>query len=188
MRKLLLGVAMLLFAQMGFGQAVSDNAVIPVSVTLNSILRLTVTSGGNINFVFNTIEQYVGGLGPGSQYNTVFNVSSSRDFQVFLGAEDADFIGFDTGNTIPLDYLAFNITGGTGADTNTRVLEALADDPDAIVPTGLAGKSTVNEYTIAWEFGTADALAAGTQTTTLLEESFNADIYMTNVFLSVQPN
>ena len=42
------------FLGASFGQAVADQGVIPVSVTLNQILRLNVTSGGNINFVINT--------------------------------------------------------------------------------------------------------------------------------------
>ncbi|MCB9002091.1 MAG: hypothetical protein H6537_09000 [Bacteroidales bacterium] len=50
-----------LLASLAFGQAVNDQAIIPVSVTLNSILRLTVVSGGNIDFVVNTIDQYTSG-------------------------------------------------------------------------------------------------------------------------------
>jgi hypothetical protein len=58
MRKFLFGFVMLFLSQLGYGQAVNDQAVIPVSITLNSILRLTVVSGGNIDFVVNTIDQY----------------------------------------------------------------------------------------------------------------------------------
>ncbi|HDP55535.1 MAG TPA: hypothetical protein ENN24_07665, partial [Bacteroidetes bacterium] len=58
MRKLVLGAAMLLFAQFGFGQAVNESAIIPVSVTLNAVSRLNIESGGNIKFVFTSINDY----------------------------------------------------------------------------------------------------------------------------------
>jgi hypothetical protein len=185
MRKLFLGAAMLLMANVSFGQLVSDNAVIPVSVTLNSILRLTVTSGGNINFVFNTIDQYENGLGPGGQYTTIFTVASSRDFDVILGAEDNDFIGFETGNSIELDYLGFNVTG-PGADSDFRLLEVLTTVGLVPIVDGGAGRASDNEFEIAWEFATSTVLGESGRDD-LLTRSFNADIYMTNVFLSVSP-
>ena len=41
-----------------FGQAVKDRNVIPVAVSLNQVLRMTITNGGNVEFVFNTIDDY----------------------------------------------------------------------------------------------------------------------------------
>ena len=51
MKKLLLISVGLIMACLTQAQPVSDNATIPIGVTLNSILRLTVVSGGNIEFV-----------------------------------------------------------------------------------------------------------------------------------------
>jgi hypothetical protein len=45
-----------------FAQAVRDRNVIPVAVNLNEVLRMTITNGGNIEFVFNTIDDYRDGL------------------------------------------------------------------------------------------------------------------------------
>ena len=73
MRKLFYSLALLFLSQVSFGQAVNDQAIIPVSVTLNSILRLTVVSGGNIEFVVNTIDQYTGGI------NTEIGRASCRE-------------------------------------------------------------------------------------------------------------
>jgi hypothetical protein len=62
MRKLSF-LALALFGGMTvFGQAVKDRNVIPVAVNLNQVLRMTVTNGGNIEFVFNTINDYKNGL------------------------------------------------------------------------------------------------------------------------------
>ena len=46
----------------GFSQAVKDRQVIPVAVNLNQVLRMTITNGGNIEFVFISIDDYRSGL------------------------------------------------------------------------------------------------------------------------------
>ena len=191
MKKLVLGVAMLLLAQMGFGQAVTDNAVIPVSITLNSILRLSVTSGGNIQFVVNTIDQYENGIANTSQYTTTFQVASSRDFTVTLGAEDQTFIGLETSNTdLTLDNVGYEIaTPGLGTvPTGLQALVAFVDGGGlpsaATIVTADAGAADDNIYEIQWELGTG---VAPMNTSTLLEQSLDADIYITNVFLNVTP-
>lgn len=186
MKKLLLGAAMLLFAQMGFGQSVSDNAVIPVSVTLNSILRLTVTSGGNIQFVVNTIDQYTNGIANSDQYTSSFTVSSSREFIVTMGAEDTDFIGIETGSTMPLENLRYTMTATAPAVVGDVIagLQPLIDitAPETIVdrsgaPLNGAGGGLI--YNIEW--------ALGTVAPTLLSQNLTADIYVTNVFLNLVP-
>jgi len=182
---------MLLLAQMGFGQAVTDNAVIPVSITLNSILRLSVTSGGNIQFVVNTIDQYENGIANTSQYTTTFQVASSRDFTVTLGAEDQTFIGLETSNTdLTLDNVGYEIaTPGLGTvPTGLQALVAFVDGGGlpsaATIVTADAGAADDNIYEIQWELGTG---VAPMNTSTLLEQSLDADIYITNVFLNVTP-
>lgn len=179
MKKLVIGVAMLLFAQMSFGQAVKDNAVIPVSITLNSILRLTVTSGGNIQFVVNTIDQYTLGIANSDQYTTRFTVSSSRDFDVTMGAEDADFIGLETGLTMGLAFLQYTM-GGTGGGEIGGIQELVdLTTPETIVSQTAGGQL---EYEIQWELGNPAGSLAD-----LLAANLPADIYVTNVFLNLAP-
>ncbi|HQB79016.1 MAG TPA: hypothetical protein PLJ52_11805, partial [Tenuifilaceae bacterium] len=124
MKKMIIGVAMLLFANVGFGQ-ISDNAVIPVSVTLNSILRLTVESGGNIQFVVNTIEDYSSGIAYSTKYATLFNVASSRDFDVRIYSESdqlygMNFDGTTTSNAMALNNIGFAVASA-GTATGTTV-------------------------------------------------------------------
>ncbi len=78
-------------AAMGFtasAQAISDMAIIPIGVTLNSIARITVTSGGNIEFVVNTMDKYQNGVKNSSAYTTTFSVASSNKFGVKLSADN----------------------------------------------------------------------------------------------------
>ncbi len=194
MRKLLFTLALAVLSQVSFGQAVNDQAIIPVSVTLNSILRLTVVSGGNIDFVVNTIDQYTSGINNGggdARWQTNFTVSSSQDFDVTLAAEDAFLMGQDDpANTMTLDNIGLDLTGSGGGPANwtlpTDVLP-LTNGPQSIV-TGEAGFSagdaTQNNFTIQWRLGTSEDAMNGA---TLLAQSLTPDRYITNVFLELVP-
>ena len=192
MRKLLLGVAMLLFAQMGFGQ-VSDNAVIPVSVTLNSILRLTVVSGGNIQFVVNTIEDYMFGIPNSPRYTTRFNVASSRDFDVLIYSESATFAGMDYDGTsstaFPIENIGFLVDDGVGSATvgtnNYNTVSPLSTATTPALEDVWGGSSTVNIFDIQWELGTAAVLGGDPS---LLEQNIAPDTYVGNVFINIVPN
>jgi len=194
MRKLLFTLALAVLSQVSFGQAVNDQAIIPVSVTLNSILRLTVVSGGNIDFVVNTIDQYTSGINSGgadARWQTNFTVSSSQDFDVTLAAEDATLMGQDDpANTMPLDNIGFDLTGSGGGPANWALpLAVLAlTQPSQNIVTGVAGFSagdaTQNNFTIQWRLGTGEGAMNGA---TLLAQSLTPDRYITNVFLELVP-
>lgn len=196
MRKLVLGAAMLLFAQFGFGQAVADQAVIPVSVTLNSILRLTIVSGGNIQFVVNTIDEYTDGITTSARHQTTFNVASSRDFSVRLNAETATFFGTDNpANTMTLNNVGYQCdddsNGGTFPADGAMVALTNNDAAPAYLIGGAlvadqrpAGGSVANQFIIQWELGTQNGGMVGSS---LLDQSINPDNYVVNVFLLVEP-
>ena len=117
-------------------QAVRDRGIIPVAVNLNLVLRLNIIDGGNIEFVFNSINDY--SLGMGAQaavlgtganaavarvgigvgttplaanlmYRTRFTVSASRKWLLTYGAEQATFMGTD----LPTNTLLLNNVGLT---------------------------------------------------------------------------
>jgi hypothetical protein len=193
MKKMIIGVAMLLFANVGFGQ-ISDNAVIPVSVTLNSILRLTVVSGGNIQFVVNTIEDYTTGIANSPRYTTRFNVASSRNFNVLIYSESTAFFGMNyesaggTGNQMPLNNVGYtidNVGGATGGTVSVGTVTGLSISTTAVLSAVNAGSSAVNTFDINWELGTVANASMNAQT--LLEQSLASDTYVTNVFINVDP-
>jgi len=178
-----IGIAILSYAQ-----PVADNAVIPVSVNLNSILRLNVTSGGNIEFTFTNIDQYTNGLENTDRYDTHFTVASSVDFDVTLSTEDATFIGADNpANTMDLDFVAYDIEsdGSGGEGTNWDFPLALVDlqqNPAQPIVSSLpgagAGDVNQNSFIINWECGTASTGGGS-----ILSASIPADRYTTNVYL-----
>ncbi|MFP4019163.1 MAG: hypothetical protein ACLFUH_07930, partial [Bacteroidales bacterium] len=98
-----------------FSQAVDDRAVVPVSVTLNSILRLNVESGGNVEFNFNTLEQYENGINTdytNDQYATKLTVASSVNWDLIMGAEDDNLVSTDTvgaGGGMDLGYITYEL-------------------------------------------------------------------------------
>ena len=125
MKKISISLIALFIASIGISQAVSDRNTIPVAVNLNRVLRMSVITGGNIEFTFNTINQYKLGIS-GDQatsnsqgrtqanpmYITTFTVAASTKWRLDYGAEDATFIGVDNpGNTLlALDNVGFSLT------------------------------------------------------------------------------
>ena len=199
MKRLSLFLIMVGITAASFGQAVADNAIIPISITLNSILRMNVTSGGNIDFTVNTLEQYENGISNSPRYQTKFTVASSTDFWVQLYAEDDAFYGSDdVGNTMDLNLVAYSLTsdGNHAHGTELTLLpapgawQALTDDtgPVTIVTpaTGNGGDINDNNFTVAWELGTSNVAGAagGPGGSNLLKSgNFASDRYATNVFL-----
>ncbi len=166
-----------------FSQAINDNAVIPVSVTLNSIMRLQVISGGNIEFLFSTIDSYSTGIATSARYQTNFTVASSVNFDVTVNLEDATgFIGEATGTTMPLSAVEFLLTEVSGAGTSTLThtpAQAAVADAEAIITAGAANNGGVpHEFSLAWQCG----VGVGN---TMTDHNLDADRYSNNVFLTL---
>jgi hypothetical protein len=127
----ILTLAVMLVGLSAFSQAVRDRNVIPVAVNLNQVLRMTISDGGNIEFTFNTINDYRLGLSgdavaDGSanaaasdpMYITQFTVASSTEWDLFYGSENATFIGTDnSANTLGLDNVGFSLASNGGTNT-----------------------------------------------------------------------
>ena len=143
MRKISFVAVMLLCGLTTFAQAVKDRNVIPVAVSLNQVLRMTVTNGGNIEFVFNTISDYKNGISAlrgvagDDMYKTDFTVSSSTRWKLTYGAEQATFLGTDDpSRLLALDNVGFTITNNgihtfetPGSPKNTTVGTSLFSAP-----------------------------------------------------------
>ncbi len=195
MKKLTILITAVLFSITGvFSQPVSDSGVIPVGVTLNSILRLNITSGGNLEYVVNTIDQYTNGIAQNARYDTHFTVASSVDFDVTLTADAATFIGVDdAAHTIPLDNLGYLVVADAGATGSNGVNWDL---PAAVVPLtnaaapivtsnypGLgAGDITQNAFVIQWRLGTGEGTM---NATSLLQQSITSDRYVVNAIIQL---
>lgn len=123
---------LLMVSLIGFSQAVKDRQVIPVAVNLNQVLRMTITNGGNIEFVFNSIDDYRDGLSADAAtsgsanpataeafYQTDFTVASSTRWSLTYGSEEATFIGTDN----PANTLALNNVGFTLVNNGTHAFE-----------------------------------------------------------------
>ena len=188
MKKLTILFAAVMFSiTAAFSQPVSDMGIIPVGVTLNSILRLNITNGGSIEYVVNTMDQYTTGVSNSPGYTTTFTVASSVDFNVNLYADNSQFTGVDVAglgaNTMPLDHLAYFLTdvGGSGA-TLTPANPGFADlaQASSTIVAGPAGDIVTNQYSVSWELGTGNTSAGSVL-------GLAADRYVVNVFLELQP-
>jgi hypothetical protein len=145
MKKLSLFAIMLFCAFTAFSQAVKDRNVIPVAVNLNQVLRMTITNGGNIEFVFNTIDDYKNGLSSQAasaaanpaasmpMYMTDFTVASSTRWALTYGSEEATFIGVDDPtHTLALDNVGFSITNNGLNLFNATTVVPLPANPQAL--------------------------------------------------------
>lgn len=190
-----------------FAQPISDRAVIPLGVTLQQILRIGIVNGGNVEFVFNTIDDYKNGIQNSSFYDTRFTVASSTNWELHMGAEDATLIGTDNpANTLALNNVGFLLTfngNWTVASTNLAMGAGYATanvaEDNLIQFTGAAGDVLLqngalnnggdildNDFTLNWECGTTD----GTMNATAIIDQIpavDADRYVTNVFLDINP-
>ena len=200
--KLLL-VSILLSATTLFAQPISDMGVIPIGVTLNSILRLTVVSGGNIEFVVNTFDQFENGIAASAGYETKFTVASSIEFHVDMYAEGAFLLGqLNSLNKLDIRNIGYTITAtGGGADgtdwdllSGLQILEINGGTHTRVVTDkGIsAGNAAKNAFTIAWELATTDVLEHANgfnpgvgNGVSLLDQNLGSDRYVVNVFLSV---
>ena len=198
-----------------FAQPVSDRAVIPLGVTLQQILRVHVTNGGNIEFVFNDINDYKNGIANSAFYDSDVVLASSTNWEMHFGAEDATLLGTDDpANTLALNNVGFTIawtgnntccaaasqvTTATGIyDNSTATANGLVQYTGGAADllftdggnvAGSGGDITDNAFTIHWECGTQ--VAGGTTPmnngagSSILAQSPPADRYVTNVFIDI---
>ena len=186
MKKLILSILTFGIVSSGISQAVSDRNTIPVGVNLNRVLRMSINTGGNIEFSFNTINQYKLGISgdqvtSGSQgraaanpmYVTTFTVASSTKWRLDYGAEETTFIGVDDPGNVGflLNNVGYSLvsTGthvfGTelvSAPTNNGAeVAALEAYPTILITDGAnaaadAGDATDNAFTMTWRCGTKE--------------------------------
>lgn len=179
-----------------FSQPVSDMGIIPVGVTLNSILRLNITGGGNLEYSVNTMDQYINGIGPQAPYITTFTVASSVNFSVDLYSDNALMSGVSGGgNTMDVGNLGYTLTEtGTGTAPGTWVLLAGIQDVSAVsariidgsAPAASAGDILQNSFVLGWELATPAVIGASGLTSLLLQ-NLTSDRYVVNVVLDLVP-
>lgn len=211
MKKLLLPIFVFGIIFPGISQAVSDRNTVPVAVNLNRVLRMSVNTGGNIEFTFNTIDDYKNGLSGDAatstsanpttsnpMYVTTFTVAASTKWTLQYGAEEATFIGVDNpASTLALTNVGFNLAStGTHAfgtelvstpTTGGTVIADLDVYPTALIADGAnaaanAGDATDNAFTMTWRVGTAEGDMNAIK---LIEQSVTPDRYVTNVLFNL---
>ncbi len=167
MKKIILGFLSIIFVgQIAMAQPVSDHAVIPMAITVQSVLRLNVKSGGNIEFVFSTINSITNGIANTAAYNTTFDVAATQNWDVFIGTDNANFVS-DEGATLTIAHVSLFVDGVgiNAARTSTPFGAAgvLVQGPTPLLewvggaPNTNVGNAVLNAFTIHWASGVAPA-------------------------------
>lgn len=188
-RVIFLVASVFLLSTTSNAQAVSDRNVIPMAVNLNQVLRMSITDGGNIEFTFNSIDDYRFGLSgdagtSGSanpttsdpMYVSNFIIASSTRWELSYGSEEATFIGTDNpANTLTLDNVGFSMVSNGVHVFGTEIVSVPTDDgtevsaleqfPVVLItdngdPLSSAGDVLDNDFTLTWRAGTAEVGAA----------------------------
>jgi len=210
---LVLAAALMFSGVSSKAQAVRVRNVIPVAVNLNQVLRMSIYDGGNIEFVFNTIDDYRNGLSGSAAaandaasigfYQSSFTISSSTEWDLVYGAENTDFIGVDDGttpNTLALNNVGLQIVENgvhtfatdeiiSGPTTDGTVVADLDQYPQELLGWDNAGDSNAgdeadNDFTIQWRCGTAEGDMNGVS---LLEQTgIDPDRYVVNVLFELK--
>ena len=204
-------------------QVVRDDEQIVANVNLTQILRLNISNGGNINFSFNSINDYKNGVGALSSasgvgassnnstafFKTDFSVSSSTNWLLNFGADQATFIGTDNpANLLPLNNVGFTLiengvyTTGAGnnlistltGDFSATSVSALLAYPQILINKGAltnAGDVLDNNFTIFWQCGTASLqglapIAMNTIKIINLPSSPAPDNYIANIIFELE--
>jgi len=198
-RTLLIITAFMLSFSLVKAQPVSDMGVIPIGVSLNSILRLNIVKGGNIEFVVSNFTQFDKGIANTDIYDTKFTVASSVKFDVELFSESAVLTGVGISGT-PNTMLASNIgyvlgvaPGATGVNNGHWDLATTIAGISTTAVKIVAGKAfsagdiTQNAFLINWELATKgignNMERAAVIPKNLLEQNIPSDRYVVNVFL-----
>ena len=179
----------LLYGTTSNAQAVRDRNVIPLAVNLNQVLRMSITDGGNIEFTFNSIDDYRFGLSGDAatsasanpatsdpMYVSNFIIASSTRWELSYGSEEATFIGTDNpANTLTLDNVGFSLASNGTHVLGTEItsaptvdgteVSALEQFPIVLIidnadPLSSAGDVLDNDFTMTWRAGTAEVGAA----------------------------
>lgn len=178
-------LALVISVGTAYSQPIKDKAILPVGITLNSVLRLDITSGGAIEFVFNNLTDYTDGINAGGGdplYQTTFTVASSTDWDLNMWSE-AGFVG-SNGGSITLDHLEYIITA-TGAhqhgaeltiNTNGGQVAMTNGSVAVIIGTDAAGSIADNAFTVDWIAG---------ESNDFLNESYPSDRYVANIIMEL---
>lgn len=151
MKKIILGIfAIILGANISFAQPVSDMAVIPMGITIQNIMRLTITKGGNIEFVFKSAQDRTTGIS-GTAYTTAGTVVATQAWQIQLTADNTDFIN-ESGVALGangLDYV--QIENITTASTGAATPVVLAVGPTPLITAGAV--TSGEDFSLEWSCG-----------------------------------
>lgn len=208
-RIFLLGICLSAFAGNGKAQAVIASEVVTVDVYLNSILRLTIINGGNIEFAFKTMTDYDLGIAASSFYVSNFTIASSQKWKLEYGSEDAaSLLGMDDNtHTLGIRNVGFDLDEngtynfGTQFKSDPTVdgvdisglepfpVTLIEDNADVLNPN--AGDGTDNSFIINWRCGTREGQAGAAPVKMLnstildLATSPYPDRYITNVIFQL---
>ncbi len=177
MKKIILGLLSVLFlGQIAQAQPVNDMAVIPMGITIQSVMRLTITKGGNIEFIFDSADDIQNGVPTsfGTNYETKGIISSSRNWDLNLRVDETSFIGED-GTTLDLNVIDFQVT--PPPNTTASAITVLQQTITKLLENTGGNIGTDLKFGIQWRCGAGTNKIPGST----VSQRYSANIILTLV-------
>lgn len=172
---------------------VEDSDDIVVQVVIPPCLDIRIVEGKNVDFVVSSLDNYVNGISDPLAYSTVFEVSSSQNFQVMLLT--ALFYSPTTDDELASGNFGFRIEDAgnyavgdrhllLGGSSSPSPLAAMDTDHTIITAANLgnSGNYADNRFRLSFELGTASVRALS-GLPTLLEQNIAPVTYIGAVLL-----
>ena len=172
-------------SSIGYAQ-VQDQAQLVLTAKLNTTLSLDIENS-TLTFEFNTVSDYVNGLGQGGTKTTEASVYSTANWKLAVRAQEDSLQHNDGIHSIPLNYVGYKVelTGNYNSDRIQNLAQssitALTNTPELILTQGNltnAGTNDDNAFEISWEMGTGNG---NTNSISLLEGNFRRGIYQATI-------
>ncbi len=170
MKKVLLGlISIILVGQASFAQPVSDQAIIPIGITIQSVMRLTITKGGNMEFVFSSADDLTNGIpaaGFGASYETTGNIVTTQNWGLELMADAPNFYDDGGGITLPLNVMEFSVNttnaatlgdGGAALPYSNVILATASATAIVLLENNTGNRTSSDTFAIQWACGASDA-------------------------------
>lgn len=165
---------------------VSESEVVQINCLLNSSLVLTIDNN-QINFTFNTVDQFQNGIISSVNSQTNGSVSATCNWNLSIMASADALLHSDGLNTVPLDVVGYQVelTGSPGINriqNNVQnTIAALSNMPNVVLTRSVntnAGSDNANAFRVNWEMGTSNG---SMNALSILEGDYKKGEYSTNI-------
>jgi hypothetical protein len=158
----------------------------------NPGLVISITSGYDIEFVFDEMSEYINGI-PNSGQSTFIRIGAIWDWKLQFKADEIIFYGTDPSHMMELNNVGLVVEStGTNQDDGSNIINNAKFAPVALESSDVTiltkgndsnkGYGIENSFTLKWEMGT---MQGNMNPNRMLDQNLSPDIYSLNIILTL---